>query len=141
MRAVIIGAFGNFGARICRALEANPGIEVVASSRSAGVRLDIGSARFAEALGKLSPDLVIHCGDFISTPFSPDPPSETIAPGGFLDRQRCQLLASVRCTAGKRRDVPVHMDDCLVDYRGSDIYSRSVGTSRSTAQPTRYIQR
>jgi len=61
MRAVIIGAFGNFGARICRALEANPGIEVVASSRSAGVRLDIGSARFAEALGKLSPDLVIHC--------------------------------------------------------------------------------
>src|SRR2546427_12115287 len=61
MRAVIIGAFGNFGARICRALEANRGIEVVASSRSAGVRLDIGSARFADALGKLSPDLVIHC--------------------------------------------------------------------------------
>lgn len=26
-----------------------------------------------------APDLIIHCGDFISTPFSPDPPGETIA--------------------------------------------------------------
>jgi predicted phosphodiesterase len=26
-----------------------------------------------------SPDIVVHCGDFLSTPFSPDPPSETIA--------------------------------------------------------------
>ena len=24
-------------------------------------------------------DVVVHCGDFISTPFSPDPPGETIA--------------------------------------------------------------
>jgi Calcineurin-like phosphoesterase superfamily domain len=24
-------------------------------------------------------DLIVHCGDFLSTPFSPDPPSETIA--------------------------------------------------------------
>lgn len=26
-----------------------------------------------------SPDVVVHCGDFLSTPFSPDPPEETIA--------------------------------------------------------------
>jgi predicted phosphodiesterase len=26
-----------------------------------------------------SPDLIIHCGDFIHTPFSPDPPGDTIA--------------------------------------------------------------
>jgi predicted phosphodiesterase len=26
-----------------------------------------------------APDLIIHCGDFISTPFSPDPPGETVA--------------------------------------------------------------
>jgi hypothetical protein len=26
-----------------------------------------------------SVDLIIHCGDFLSTPFSPDPPDETIA--------------------------------------------------------------
>lgn len=26
-----------------------------------------------------APDLIVHCGDFLSTPFSPDPPGETIA--------------------------------------------------------------
>lgn len=26
-----------------------------------------------------APDLVVHCGDFLSTPFTPDPPEETIA--------------------------------------------------------------
>ena len=36
-------------------------------------------------------DLVVHCGDFISTPFSPDPPGETIA----LLRH-----AGVRCVVG-----------------------------------------
>ena len=61
MRAVVIGGFGNFGARICRALEAEPAIEVIACSRNAGARLDIDSDRFAEALRELSPGLVIHC--------------------------------------------------------------------------------
>ena len=27
----------------------------------------------------LAPDLIVHCGDFLSTPFTPDPPEETIA--------------------------------------------------------------
>jgi len=61
MRTVVIGGFGNFGARICRALEADPGIEVIASSRSAGPRLDIGANDFPDALRKLSPALVVHC--------------------------------------------------------------------------------
>ncbi len=61
MRVVVIGGFGNFGARICRALEGNPGIEILASSRSAGARLDIDGDGFADGLRRLSPDLVIHC--------------------------------------------------------------------------------
>lgn len=61
MRVVVIGGFGNFGARICRVLEGSPGIEVIASSRSAGAQLDIGTDGFAEALRKLSPGTVIHC--------------------------------------------------------------------------------
>jgi len=61
MRAVVIGGFGNFGARICRALQGNDRIEVVPSSRSAGARLDIAASGFAEDLQKLSPGIVIHC--------------------------------------------------------------------------------
>lgn len=61
MRAVVIGGFGNFGARICRALEDDPGIELIPASRNAGARLDIDSAGFAAALRRLSPGLVIHC--------------------------------------------------------------------------------
>lgn len=36
-------------------------------------------------------DLLVHCGDFLSTPFSPDPPGETIA---LLQRE------GVRCVVG-----------------------------------------
>jgi hypothetical protein len=61
MRVVVIGGLGNFGARICRALEDSAGIEVIASSRSAGARLDIGSDEFAGDLRKLTPGIVIHC--------------------------------------------------------------------------------
>lgn len=28
---------------------------------------------------RAAPDLIVHCGDFLSSPFSPDPPEETIA--------------------------------------------------------------
>lgn len=61
MRVVVVGGFGNFGARICRALEVNPDIEVIAGSRSAGARLDTSSDEFAGELRKLSPGIVIHC--------------------------------------------------------------------------------
>ncbi len=71
MRVVVIGGLGNFGARICRRLAQEPGIEVLATSRRLdGVRpaasaetatLDIDSAQFAADLKSLAPDLVIHC--------------------------------------------------------------------------------
>ncbi len=62
MRAVVIGASGNFGKRICRALNADSGIEVIPASRSAAAaRLDIRSPGFERDLSALRPGLVIHC--------------------------------------------------------------------------------
>jgi hypothetical protein len=69
-RIVVVGGFGNFGARICRRLVQESGIEVVATSRQVrergpgGVRcapLDTDSASFSGALAELRPDIVIHC--------------------------------------------------------------------------------
>lgn len=74
MRVVVIGGYGNFGARICRAL-ARDGIEVVATGRdperghrAAGfgasvgeARLDLRSPAFAADLKALAPEIVIHC--------------------------------------------------------------------------------
>ena len=74
MRVVVIGGYGNFGARICRAL-ARDGIEVIAAGRDperghreAGfdgrvgkARLDMHSAGFATDLKALAPGIVIHC--------------------------------------------------------------------------------
>ena len=31
-----------------------------------------------EASKRHSPDFIVHCGDFLTSPFSPDPPGETI---------------------------------------------------------------
>jgi hypothetical protein len=61
MRAVVIGASGNFGARIARALEGDPDIEVVPGGRSARARLDIHAPGFERDLAALRPGLVIHC--------------------------------------------------------------------------------
>jgi hypothetical protein len=62
MRAVVIGGTGNFGARICRALAADRGIEVVAAARGGGdALLDVRSPGFAGDLAKLAPGLVVHC--------------------------------------------------------------------------------
>jgi saccharopine dehydrogenase-like NADP-dependent oxidoreductase len=69
VRVVVVGGTGNFGARICRRLRQEPGIEVIATGRRAvetsnGVlssELDIDSTRFAEALGALAPQVVTHC--------------------------------------------------------------------------------
>lgn len=43
MRTVVIGGYGNFGARICRALAANPNNHVIAAKRypGSGTRNDI----------------------------------------------------------------------------------------------------
>jgi hypothetical protein len=71
MRVVVIGGLGNFGARICRRLVQEPGIQVIATSRridgispsaSFGTSmLDINGPHFATDLKLLKPDLVIHC--------------------------------------------------------------------------------
>ncbi|MCC7484623.1 MAG: saccharopine dehydrogenase NADP-binding domain-containing protein [Burkholderiales bacterium] len=71
MRVVVIGGHGDLGARICRALDAEPGMEVVAAGRGPGTaggggrirsaQLDIDSLGFTAALKALAPDLVVHC--------------------------------------------------------------------------------
>jgi saccharopine dehydrogenase-like NADP-dependent oxidoreductase len=69
MRAVVVGGTGNFGARICHALAADRGIEVVAAARNPPAkgrliecaRLDLDAPGFAADLARLAPDLVVHC--------------------------------------------------------------------------------
>lgn len=75
MRTVVLGGCGNFGARICRALARDPGIEVIAAGRHADrdgkglfaesriqfARLDLAAADFHAALERLAPRIVIHC--------------------------------------------------------------------------------
>ena len=73
MRVVVIGGYGNFGARVCRGLAGSPSIEVIAAGRhpDAGgglldtglqhARLDHSARDFPAALKRLAPGLVIHC--------------------------------------------------------------------------------
>lgn len=78
MRTVILGGYGNFGARIARRLHSRTretGIEVIVAGRhpeqghiSCGLddgigqaRLDIRDHDLSKALNALSPDVVIHC--------------------------------------------------------------------------------
>ena len=74
MRILVLGGYGNFGARICRAL-ARDGLDVVAAGRGpekghqdAGfdarvgkARLDIFSNDFETELRALDPGIVVHC--------------------------------------------------------------------------------
>lgn len=69
-RVVVIGGYGNFGARICRRLGIEPGLQIVASARAAldpapggaiTARLDFEALSFAADLATLAPNLVIHC--------------------------------------------------------------------------------
>jgi hypothetical protein len=69
MRIVVIGGLGNFGARICKRLIQEPGLEVIATSRRQHspllsvktAALDMEGPDFALELKSLAPDLVIHC--------------------------------------------------------------------------------
>jgi NAD(P)-dependent dehydrogenase (short-subunit alcohol dehydrogenase family) len=75
MRIVVIGGYGNFGARVCRALVGHADVELTAlgrhpehappdiadDSRIQKIRLDVASADFPEALRRLTPQIVIHC--------------------------------------------------------------------------------
>ena len=74
MRVVVIGGYGNFGARVCRGLAGSPPMEVVAAGRHPErgqvllsdlnlqhTKLDHSARDFPAALKRLAPDLVIHC--------------------------------------------------------------------------------
>ncbi len=74
MRVVVIGGYGNFGARVCRGLAASSAMEVVAAGRHPErgqgsladlnlqhARLDHSEHDFPSALARLAPELVIHC--------------------------------------------------------------------------------
>ena len=73
MRVVVIGGYGNFGARVCRGLSFS-GMEVIAAGRNPDegggafgdlpvkhARLDHSAGDFPGALKRLAPNLVIHC--------------------------------------------------------------------------------
>jgi hypothetical protein len=89
MRVVIIGGFGNFGARICRRLVQETGFEIIATGRRPNAALesvktaalDVDSPRFAAQLKALSPNLVIHCA------------------GPFQGQDYRVALASMACSA------------------------------------------
>jgi saccharopine dehydrogenase-like NADP-dependent oxidoreductase len=75
MKALVLGGYGNFGARICRALASDANIHLLVGGRdleratafahslggnARGVRVDAGSPDLAQGLGYLGIDLVIH---------------------------------------------------------------------------------
>jgi saccharopine dehydrogenase-like NADP-dependent oxidoreductase len=71
VRVLVLGGSGNFGARIVRALQGDPTVELLAASRRGtpvpgmhGVRLvvlDMEAPEFRPRLTALNPGLVIHC--------------------------------------------------------------------------------
>jgi Saccharopine dehydrogenase NADP binding domain len=70
MRVIVLGGFGNFGARICRRLAQESAVDLVATGRQlrgeklGRVRealLDLGALSFAKDLAALHPDVVVHC--------------------------------------------------------------------------------
>ncbi len=88
MRTLVLGGYGNFGARICRALAREPAIELLVGGRDArraealiatldsGARataapLDWHAPDLSAALGRLGVDLVIHAaGPFQDQPYT-----------------------------------------------------------------------
>ncbi len=74
MQIVVSGGYGNFGARICRALARDVSLSVIAAGRNPGAApadfsqlgirtatLDMTAPDFAATLRQLKPDIVIHC--------------------------------------------------------------------------------
>jgi saccharopine dehydrogenase-like NADP-dependent oxidoreductase len=73
VKTVVLGGYGNFGARICRALAASPGIDLIVAGRdgakaaalaaecgASGAVIDIHDPQLAQLLSKLGAGLVIH---------------------------------------------------------------------------------
>jgi hypothetical protein len=65
-------------------------------------------------------DVLVHCGDFLSSPFSPDPPGETIA---------LLRAAGVRCVYGNG-------EAYLMDW-GTPTWERTVATRLKRPDPPR----
>lgn len=75
MRTLVVGGYGNFGARICRALAGDPSIQLSVGGRdprrsealagelghgAKGVAIDIGAEDLPQALRQLGVELLIH---------------------------------------------------------------------------------
>ncbi|WP_431258149.1 saccharopine dehydrogenase NADP-binding domain-containing protein [Roseateles chitinivorans] len=75
MKTLVLGGYGNFGARICRALAGDPAIELLVGGRNAararaladelgsgaaGLAIDLSSPAFSEELRRLGVELLIH---------------------------------------------------------------------------------
>jgi NAD(P)-dependent dehydrogenase (short-subunit alcohol dehydrogenase family) len=117
VRIVVIGGLGNFGARICRRLAQEPGLDIIATSRRINktgalgfsvTALDIEKPNLAAQLQALAPDLVIHCA------------------GPFQGQDYRVALASLAC--------PAHYLD-LAD--GRDFVSGFVAAVEPAAQAAR----
>jgi len=63
MKVVVLGGYGNFGARICRGLKGDPRIELLVAGRDASradAVLDVRSPALAQRLRDIGAQLVIH---------------------------------------------------------------------------------
>ena len=75
MKVLVLGGYGNFGARICRALAGDPDIELLIAGRDGqrakalaselgprafGIPLDLGAGHLTQQIQALAADLVIH---------------------------------------------------------------------------------
>lgn len=73
MRVLVLGGYGNFGTRICRALAHDPAVEVLVAGRDAGrarelagalgmqgLSLDASRGDLAERIRELRADIVVH---------------------------------------------------------------------------------
>lgn len=75
MKTLVLGGYGNFGARICRALAGDPSIELLIGGRNAararalanelgtgaeGIAIDLASPTFSDELRRLGVELLIH---------------------------------------------------------------------------------
>ncbi|WP_165065982.1 NAD-dependent epimerase/dehydratase family protein [Marisediminicola senii] len=103
MRVLVTGATGRIGRELVAALEHDPGIEIVQSSRTAttGVRLDIADhADVQRVVAEVRPDAIVHLAAVLAGECDRD---EARAVAVNVDAVRA--LAAAAATAGVRRIV------------------------------------
>ncbi|KIQ35731.1 saccharopine dehydrogenase [Variovorax paradoxus] len=139
MKALVLGGYGNFGARICLALAGDAGIELLIGGRdleratafaqslgsdARGVRVDAGAPDLAQGLGYLGVDLVIHtAGPFQNQDYRV-PQAVAAAGAHYID------LAD-----GRRFvcDFPAAMDAAFRDARRTAVAGASTVPALSSA--------